>query len=674
MSADLADFLVFGPVGALTDGLVNNLTARGLQVIQHSDDPTQVRRCACVIWLPGLGDCSTAPTDLATLFDQQGTWARQLIQSTRQQGCPLLLVENAADSDGLADDDPRQQAWRLVSAQIALMVRSGATAEGIVFAQARLFGVYAPDCHRWGIRSLVGRLLGDLLAGKPLALADEGAAVRSFCALDDAIEALARLAIGLTSEASYRGHCVDIGHPHPITVAEFARALIRLSGHAAGMRTATDAELSDTPPVSPLLPDISQLEQAVGYRSTTAIETGLQRILAALGRLAEPAADRDGERPALVGNIRPYFEVDARLTARIGHILISGQATNGGRYQRELEARLADWLGVEELAVLSNGADALLAVLATAPPAPGSKAILPSYTFIATLNAVLAQGLEPVFCDIDPHTFTLCPQALTRLLASTSDVAWVIPVNVFGVPAQIATITQLSEAAGARVLYDNCHGLGTEQTGRRMLDGPLAQTISLHATKVLPGVEAGLVLSPDSELLARVRQWRNHGIAADPLCSIPGCNAKLDEVRAAIALAELDHLDAAIARRRDYGERLRGFIAQAGLAQIYQLQRIPAEVRSNFQNHGVLCPAALKRGRDAIIQTLIAHGIGARPYFHPALHRLERYHDQDFDLPVTEQVWSSWICLPLHARMSERDLATIEQGLLAVAERIAAES
>jgi dTDP-4-amino-4,6-dideoxygalactose transaminase len=169
-----------------------------------------------------------------------------------------------------------------------------------------------------------------------------------------------------------------------------------------------------------------------------------------------------------------------------------------------------------------------------------------------------------------------------------------------------------------------------------------------------------------------VRQLRNHGIAANPLCSIPGFNAKLDEVRAAIALTQLQQIDAAIARRRDYGERLRGFIAQAGLADIYQLQQIPAGVRSNFQNHGVLCPAALSLGRDTLIAALAEQGVGARPYFHPALHRLEGYRDQDYDLPVTEQVWSSWICLPLHARMSERDLVTIERGLLAVAERITA--
>jgi dTDP-4-amino-4,6-dideoxygalactose transaminase len=389
-----------------------------------------------------------------------------------------------------------------------------------------------------------------------------------------------------------------------------------------------------------------------------------------MGHLAETPVQAHRPLP----NIRPYFDCDSDLGERIQRILISGQVTNSGPRQQALERRLADWLGVADSVVVSNGADALSLALAAFPAAPGAKAILPSYTFIATLNAVLAAGLTPIFCDIDPETFTLCPHALERLLAKTPDVAWVIPVAVFGIPAELAKLCPLAEKFGARILYDNCHGFGTEVEGARVLSGPLVQTISMHATKVLPGVEGGILLSDDSELLARFRQLRNHGIAADPLQSTAGMNTKLDEVRAEITLAQLAGIDGALTRRRSYGKRLRGFIDRAGLDDVFRLQRIPDGVQSNFQNHGVLCPLPDQQARDVVVDAFQARGIGARPYFHPALHRLPAFSDHRFDLPNTENVWTRWVCLPLHARMAAPDLDRLEQALLEIGQKLRADN
>ena len=363
--------------------------------------------------------------------------------------------------------------------------------------------------------------------------------------------------------------------------------------------------------------------------------------------------------------MRPIFEVDDRLLFDIELALSAGQVTNNGPAVREFEGRLARYLGVEDCAAVSSGSTALL--LATqALGLAGAKAVLPSFTFIATLNALVHAGVTPVFCDIEPDTWTMSPAHLCKLLAADQAIRLVVPVNVFGVPPDLQAICRLLDGKDAVLMLDNAHGLGTERDGVRCAPEPLVQTYSLHATKTLPAVEGGAVVTSDPRLLAEIRRLRNHGLAADPMASTPGYNAKMSELHATVALRSLQSLDAALLRRRQYAMRLRRVLTE-DCADTFSVQRVPDSVESNFQNLAVLCRDP-RRPVTRIQAALDGEGIETRRYFWPPLHQLPAFCGR-WVLPVTDEVGRAVLCLPLHSRMDPPVLERIEAALRRSARR-----
>lgn len=359
--------------------------------------------------------------------------------------------------------------------------------------------------------------------------------------------------------------------------------------------------------------------------------------------------------------VRPVFEPDDELLANLEAALTSGRLTNDGPYQREFERQLAAYLQVDDCVAVSSGSDALLLAIWTLGLPRGAKAVLPSFTFIATVNAVVHGGLTPVFCDVDPDTWTLCPNQLRRLLADDPAIRLVVPVNVFGVPPALPAIRDLADAAGATLLLDNAHGVGTEQAGVRCPLEPVAQAFSLHATKTLPAGEGGAIVARDPRLLAELRRLRNHGIAADPLASTLGCNAKMSELHAAVGLSSLRHLEGVLARRREYAARLRRVLREE-CGDAFAVQHIPDGVQSNFQNLGVLCQRGMPGGAVRMQAALERCGVETRRYFWPPLHQLPAYRGR-WSLPVTEALGEGILCLPLHSRMDPATLAHIESAL-----------
>jgi dTDP-4-amino-4,6-dideoxygalactose transaminase len=355
--------------------------------------------------------------------------------------------------------------------------------------------------------------------------------------------------------------------------------------------------------------------------------------------------------------VRPYFDDEDAVLADIRQALSTGQVTNDGPYLREFERRLASYLGVGECVVVSSGSAALV-LAAHALGLRGAKAVVPSFTFSATVNALVESGMTPVFCDIEPDTWTLSPAHLRRLLAADRDIRLVVPVNVYGVAPDLRAIRECVAGSRATIMLDNAHGLGTEQYGVRCAPEPAVQTYSFHATKILPAIEGGAVVAPDPGLLAEIRRLRNHGLAADLLASAPGYNAKMSELHAAVGLHSLRGLDGALSRRRDYAGRLRRVLTES-CADTFTVQHVPDGIHTNFQNLGVL---SHRIGAVAMQTALADDGIETRRYFWPPLHELPAHRGR-LSLPVTDTVSSTVLCLPLHSRMEPAVLDRIEAAL-----------
>lgn len=364
--------------------------------------------------------------------------------------------------------------------------------------------------------------------------------------------------------------------------------------------------------------------------------------------------------------VRPDFEPDDVLMRELREILESGQVTNDGPRVARFEAAVATYLGVEEVVAVGSGSAALL--LPAMAMGGGGRAILPAFTYIATLSAVVHAGFEPVFCDVDPVRWTLDPEHLDHLLRRTRGVTLVVPVNAYGVPPDLDAVRSLAQRHGARLLYDDAHGFGTEYGDTRHPSGFGIRALSLHATKALPAVEGGLIVAEDATMVARLRRLRSHGLDRPLSRSEPGFNARMDELRAAIALHGLGRYGAALDRRRVYGARFRDAVGRTGGVLVNQAR--PDGVATNYVNFPVHVPAPGPGGIDGVAARFSAAGVQTRRYFHPPLHRLEIFRGHPA-LPVTDRLCEGMLCLPIHGRMSEGALARIEAAVATVAAEIA---
>ena len=543
---------------------------------------------------------------------------------------------------------------------------------GLTAASVRYFNIYGPKLDTPGEGRVISKFLGCIRDGKPLTLVDGGYAVRTLCYIDDAAEATARLALELSPDCSFNHSAVNIGRSEPMTIKELAEMMIRLSGHKAGTVDVEGKEFfgKGFEEIPVRVPDVSKLDRVLNFKAKVEPEEGLRRTLDYWGLLAEAKktiASSSVATQHIIPMVKPNFAPDGVLMQSFYKSLETGQATNGGIHLRAFEEELAEYLSVPDVVVLSNGADAL--TLGLQILGRKGKAILPSYTFIATLNSIVAAGLEPVFCDIDPQTFTMSPTALAEILEREDNIACVVPVNVFGVAPNLAVISELCQTVGAEIIYDNCHGFGTEVNGKRILPQPRLQMFSFHATKILPAVEGGALVSADLNLLKFARQNRNHGMANVNLRSSTfGMNSKMDELRAATGRHVLRQFPQALKQRRKYAQQLRSFFTNYCYGALIP-QLVPDGVNSNFQNLGVLFPATEQIGLEKAIETLRSNGVECRSYFNLALHSLDVFQDKYY-LPVTEKILKSLLCFPIYSEMSVLDLEQIQKAAQATVESL----
>jgi dTDP-4-amino-4,6-dideoxygalactose transaminase len=384
-----------------------------------------------------------------------------------------------------------------------------------------------------------------------------------------------------------------------------------------------------------------------------------QRVAEALARRGEPTQPVPSVPPPLVPSIHPRLAPDLTLNARLFDILCRRQLSNCGPNARHLEERIATLTGARHVVAVGSGSAALL-VAARAMNCSGT-AIVPSFTFLATAAAAVHSGLTPVFCDIDPTTWTLDPHHLQRLVEQHPDVSLVLPVTTFGVPPDLSEIDAIAASVGARVLHDACHAFGSTVSGTSVLGLPGVHTLSMHATKILSAVEGGLVCTDDEALAQEVRQRANYGFSGgDRRQSLPAFNFHFDEVRAELAHHSLDHATDALALRAEQARRLRD------AAEGFQVQAQPDGVRSGFQEVGVAFPHGPATDAPVWQSRLRALGVEGRRYFHPPLHTLQRFTDPSTALPVTDDLCRRILCMPIHPWMPEAQLQAVEAALRAL--------
>lgn len=357
---------------------------------------------------------------------------------------------------------------------------------------------------------------------------------------------------------------------------------------------------------------------------------------------------------------QPFLPPLEEFLPLVEEIWKSGYLTNGGPLHRRLETALAEYLGVEHLALFNNGTNALITAL-QALDLKGEVITTP-FSFVATTNALIWHKNTPVFVDIDPVTLNLDPARIEA--AITDKTSAILPVHCYGNPCDMEAIRDIADRHGLKVVYDAAHAFGVHNEDGSVLARGDLSTLSLHATKVFNTFEGGAIICRDAAMKQHIDELKNFGIVDELTIKVAGSNGKMSEIHAAMGLAQLNHIDACIARRGEIDAAYR-----TALADIPGLDPLPKlhQTKSNFAYFPVLVNDAYPLDRDSIYDRLREDNILTRRYFYPLLSSLPMYADLPSagaaNLPVATEMAQRVLCLPIFPAMTDDDIARIVEAL-----------
>lgn len=331
--------------------------------------------------------------------------------------------------------------------------------------------------------------------------------------------------------------------------------------------------------------------------------------------------------------------------------------TNMGVKHKQLQAELQTLLDVPHVVLYTNGHLALENVLAAMNLPKGGEVITSPFTFASTTHAIVRNGLQPVFCDINEQDYTIDAGKIESLI--TDKTCAIVPVHVYGNVCNVEEIERIAKKYGLKVIYDAAHSFGVTYKGVSTACFGDASMYSFHATKVFNTIEGGAVCFSDDSLVQTLNDMKNFGIRGPETVEFVGGNAKMNEFQAAMGICNLRHLDEEIAKRKaiveHYHERL------SGTDGIILCKEQP-DVKTNYAYFPVVFePAQFGATRNEVFDRLAENGIGARKYFFPLTNTFDCFHGA-YDVnqtPVALHISKRVLTLPLYADLSIADVDKI---------------
>jgi dTDP-4-amino-4,6-dideoxygalactose transaminase len=371
----------------------------------------------------------------------------------------------------------------------------------------------------------------------------------------------------------------------------------------------------------------------------------------------------------------PFIDVAAQrrrlgraVDEAVARVLAHCQFVQGPEV-REIEAALAAFAGVRHAIGCASGTDALLLVLMAWEIGRGDAVICPSFTYHATAEMVALLGATPIIADVAPETFNLDPASCERAVATARKRGLkpraIIPVDLFGLPADHDAIGAIAAAHGLLVLDDAAQGFGATYRGKKLGALTLAAATSFFPAKPLGCYgDGGAVFTDDDALATRVKSLRLHGEGADRSeAARIGITGRLDTIQAAVLIEKLKIFPDEILARNRVAARYSG-----ALADVAAVPRVGNESSSVWAQYTLrVAPAR----RDALAAALKAEGIPTAIYYTKPLHRQPAYRDfpvADGGVPVSEQLSKEVISLPMHAYLEppvqDRIIDAVRRGLV----------
>lgn len=359
----------------------------------------------------------------------------------------------------------------------------------------------------------------------------------------------------------------------------------------------------------------------------------------------------------IIYTTRPFLPPIAEFTGMLEAIWENRILTNNGPYHKEFESKLSDYLGVKYVSLFTNGTLALVAALKAL--SIEGEVITTPYSFVGIANAITFCNLKPVFVDIEPDHFNLNPDKIE--LAITPKTTAILPVHVYGYPAQVMRIREVAERNGLKVIYDACHTFGVKLKDIPIVSFGDLSVMSFHATKVFNTLEGGAVISNSEEMKIKIDLLKNFGFTDEVSVVEQGFNAKMNEVQAALGILQLKYIDQNIEARKRIVFQYRKLLHNIEGLRILDDMK---DVEHCYSYFPILIDSErFGLSRDDLYDQLKSNGFYGRRYFYPIIPRFEAFKNigesSETNWRVAESISHQVICLPLFPEITESDVNSI---------------
>lgn len=342
-------------------------------------------------------------------------------------------------------------------------------------------------------------------------------------------------------------------------------------------------------------------------------------------------------------------------------VLRSGHLVQGPKVEA-LEQQFSDWCGVKHAVAVNSGTAALHIALHACGIGPGDEVITTPFTFVATANAILMTGARPVFADIDERTFNVSPESIERALSNKTKA--ILPVNLFGYPADYRALRAIAERHSLRIVEDAAQSVDAVFDGRKSGNLGDVGCFSFYATKNLMAGEGGMITTNDPDLFERARLFRHHGQSPERRYEYSGLgyNYRMSDVHATIALGQLRRLKQYTEKRREYAA-----LYSDALRDIHGIV-LPKEsenVSHVFHQYTIRILSNAKLSRDGVQKMLMERGIQSQIYYPKPLFTSLHLRNGALlsEYPTTERMTGEVLSIPVHPALKREDVEYISHIL-----------
>ncbi|XRO75841.1 DegT/DnrJ/EryC1/StrS family aminotransferase [Methanocaldococcus sp. 28A] len=347
---------------------------------------------------------------------------------------------------------------------------------------------------------------------------------------------------------------------------------------------------------------------------------------------------------------REYQEIKKEINQVIQRVLESGWFILG----KELEAfekEFAEYLGAKHVIGVNSGSDALYLAVKALGVSKDDEVITVSHTFISTVDAITRNGAKPVFVDIDPETYTIDVSQIEKKI--TEKTKAIVPVHLYGHPADMDPILEIAEEYGLYVIEDASQAHGAEYKGRKVGNIGDVGCFSFYPTKNLGAYgDGGVVVTNDDELAEKLRVLRSYGSSKKYYHNLIGVNSRLDELQAAILRVKLKYLDEWNKRRRKMAKLYN---------KLLEDYEVITPIEKVWAKHVYHLYIIRHKERDKLQKYLSENGIQTQIHYPIPVHKQKAYVDLGINvqLPITEKISNEILSLPMHPWLKEEEVKYI---------------